>query len=132
MSAAAAQGRYECTRSHTLSPLPFSQAVARLQREAAAASGDLAALYRSAMSHEMRTRERAIRSELQDRETELKTVVAEISRVSQTAQQRAGGAGGAAGGAAGSGSVVSHLPGLPLIFLACHLPGLPLIFLACH
>jgi hypothetical protein len=41
------------------------QAVSRLQREVSSASADLAGLYRSAMSPEMRARERALRAELQ-------------------------------------------------------------------
>lgn len=77
-----------------------AQALSRAQRELAAVDADVAACYRTGMTPEMRSRERALRSELQDRETELKSVVVELARVNSAARRASG---GAKGGASGSG-----------------------------
>jgi hypothetical protein len=50
-------------------------------------AGDAAAIYRSAMTLEMRQRERSTRSELADRETELRAVAAQVARTQQALRE---------------------------------------------
>ena len=55
------------------------QAASRLQKELQVVQSSLAALYRSSMSQEAVQRDRRLRSELQDRESELRSVLFEVS-----------------------------------------------------
>jgi hypothetical protein len=72
--------QYSSLTSSSSSP-DSSLEASRLQKDLQAVQSSLSALYRSSMSQEAVQRDRRLRSELQDRESELRSVLFEVRRV---------------------------------------------------